>query len=66
MAFEIVAVNSAFCRRNLCRRQLMLEQNVLSFHIRLKMTFSNSIYIELTGKVGKSGAVLISVVFGTR
>ena len=66
MAFEIVAVNSAYCCRNPCRRQLMREQTVLRFHIRLNVTFSNSIYIELTRKEGNSGAVLISVVFGTR
>ena len=27
------------------------------------MTFSNSIYLELTGKEGNTGAVLISAVF---
>ena len=30
------------------------------------MTFSNSIYLELTRKEGKGGAVKISPVFGTR
>ena len=33
--------------------------------MRLKVTFSNSIYLELTRKEGNSGAVLILVVFGT-
>ena len=66
MAFEIVAVNSAYCCRNTCHRQLMREQTVLRFHIKLKVTFSNSIYLELTRKVGNTGAVLISAVFGTR
>ena len=66
MAFEIVAVNSEYCCRNPCRRQLMCEQTVLRFHIRLKMTISNSIYLELTRKEGNSGSVVISVVFGTR
>ena len=32
----------------------------------MKVTFSNSIYLELTRKEGNSGAVLISVVLGTR
>ena len=46
MAFEIVAVNSAYCCRNTCHWQLMREQIVLRFHIRLKVTFCNSIYLE--------------------
>ena len=66
MTFEIVAVNSAYCCRNTCHRQLMREQTVLRFYIRLKVTFSNSIYLELTRKEGNSSAVLISGVFGTR
>ena len=66
MAFEIVARNSAYCCRNTCHRQLMREQKVLRFFIRLKVTFSNSIYLELTRKEGNSSAVLISAVFGTR
>ena len=44
----------------------MREQTVLRFHIRLKVTFSNSIYLELKRKEGNSGAVLISAVFETR
>ena len=44
----------------------MREQKDLRFHIRLKVTFPNSIYLELTRKEGNSGAVLISAVFGTR
>ena len=44
----------------------MREQTVLRFYIRLKVTFSNSIYLELTIKDGISSAVLISAVFGTR
>ena len=66
MAFEIVAVNSAYCCRNTCHRQLMREQTVLRFYIRLKLTFSNSIYLEFMGKEGNSGVVLTSAVFGTR
>ena len=66
MAFEIVVVNSAYCCRNACHRQLMHEQTVLIFYIRLKVTFSKSIYLELTRKEGNSCAVLISAVFGTR
>ena len=59
MAFEIVAEDSAYCCRNTCHRQLKREQTVLIFHIRLKVTFSNSIYLELTRKEGNSGAVVI-------
>ena len=44
----------------------MREQTVLIFHIRLKVTFFNSIYLELTRKEGNSGAVVISAVFETR
>ena len=65
MAFEIVAGNSAYCCRNNCHRQVMREQRVLRYFIRLKVTFSNSIYLELTWKEGNSGAVLYSAVFGT-
>ena len=32
----------------------------------MKVTFSNSHYLEMTRKDGNSGAVLISAVFGTR
>ena len=41
----------------------MREETVLKLHIRLKVTFSNSIYLELTRKEGNSGGVLISAVF---
>ena len=44
----------------------MREQTVLRFHIRPNVTFSNSIYLELTRKEGNSDGVLISAVFGTR
>ena len=64
MAFEIIAGNSAYCCRNTYHRQLMREQTVLRFHIKLKVTFSNSIYLELMRKEGNIGAVLISAVFG--
>ena len=37
----------------------MREQTVLIFHIRPKVTFSNSIYLELNTKEGNSGAVVI-------
>ena len=66
MAFEIVAVNSAYICRNTYHRQLMREQTVLRFYITLKVTFSNSIYLKLTRKQGNSTALLISAVFGTR
>ena len=66
MVFENVAGNSAYCCRNICHRQLMRERTVLRLHIRLKVTFSNWIYLELTRKEGNSSAVLISAVFGIR
>ena len=44
----------------------MRKQTVLRFHIRLKVTFYNSVYPELTTEEGNSGAVKISAVFGTR
>ena len=67
MAFEMVAENSAYCCRNTSHRQLMREQTVSRYFIRLKETFSNSIYLQLTiKKEGNSSAVLISAVFGTR
>ena len=66
IAFKIVSGNSAYCRRNTCHRQLMREQTVFRFHIGLKVTFSDSIYLELTRKEGNSSAVLISAVLGTR
>ena len=66
MAFEIVGENSAYICRNTCHRQLKRQQTVLRFHTKLKVTFSNSIYLELTRTEGNSSAVLISAVFGTR
>ena len=66
MAFEIISGNFVYCCRNTCHRQLMREQTVLRFHIRLKVTFSNWIYLELTRKEGNSSAVQISAVLGTR
>ena len=44
----------------------MREQTVLRFYIKLKVTFSNSIYLELTGKEGNSSTVVIPAVFRTR
>ena len=44
----------------------MREQTVLRIYIRMKVTFSNSIYLELTREEGNSSTVLISAVFGTR
>ena len=44
----------------------MRYQTVLRFHIRLKVTFSKSIYLEIARKEGNTGAVLILAVFGTR
>ena len=44
----------------------MREKKLLRFDIRLKVTFSKSIYLELTRKEGNGSAVLISAVFGIR
>ena len=44
-AFEIVALNSVYYCRNNCHRQLMREQTVLRLFIRVKLTFSNAIYL---------------------
>ena len=44
----------------------MRQQTVLRFDIRLKVTFSNSIYLKLTRKESNSGAMQIWAVFGTR
>ena len=51
---------------NTCYRQSMCSQTVLRYQIRLRQTFSNSIYLELMEKQDNSGAVLISAVFETR
>ena len=59
MALEIVAINSAYCYRNSCHRQFMRLKTVLRLHIRLKKSFCNSIYPELTRKDSNSGAVVI-------
>ena len=40
--------------------------NMFGRHIRLKVTFYNSVYLELMREEGNGGAVLISAVFGTR
>ena len=66
MAFEIVSENSEYWCRSTGHRQLMCWQTDLRFHIRLKVTFGNTIYLEFTRKEGNSGAGLISAVFGTR
>ena len=44
----------------------MADQIALRFNIRVKQTFSNSIYLEFMGKKDDSGAFLLSAVFGTR
>ena len=44
----------------------MREQTDLRFLIKLKVTFSNSIDLELTREEGNNSAVLISAVFGIR
>ena len=65
-AFEIVAENSAHIGRNTCHRQSMCYQTVLRFMIRVKKSFSNSIYLKFMGIKDNSGALLLSAVFGTR
>ena len=44
----------------------MCEQTVLRFMIRVKQSFSNSIYLKFMGKKDNTGAFLLSAVFGTR
>ena len=65
-AFEIFAENSAHSGRNTCQRQSMCYQTVLRFMIRVKKSFSNSIYLKFMGIKDNSGALLLSAVFGTR
>ena len=65
-AFEIVAENSAHSGRNTCHRQSMCYQTVLRFMIRVKKSFSNSIYLKFMGIKDNSDALLPSAVFGTR
>ena len=64
-AFEVVPENSAYCDRNTCHRKSMCQQTVLGFMIRVKQSFSNSIYLKFMGKNNNSGALLLSAVFGT-
>ena len=66
MAFELGAGNSAYCNGNTYYRQSMGQQTVLRYQIRLRQTFSNSIYPDFMEKQDNSCAVLIPVVFGTR
>ena len=63
--FEIVAENSAYCDRNTCHRQSMCQQTFLRFMIRVKNSFSSSIYLEFMVKKDNSDALLLSAVFGT-
>ena len=65
-AFEAVAENSSYCGMNTCHRQPMCYQTVLRFMIRVKQSFSNSIYQKFMGKMDNRGALLLSAVFGTR
>ena len=65
-AFEVVAENSAYSGRNTCHRQQVCYQAVLRFMIRVKQSFSNSIYLKFMGRKENSGALLLSAVFGTR
>ena len=62
-AFEVVAENSAYCGRNTCHRQSMCQQTVLRFMIRVKQSFSNSIYLKFMRKKDNRDALLLSVVF---
>ena len=64
-AFEVVAESSAYCDRNTCHRQSMCQQTVLRFMIRVKQSFSNSIYLKFMRKKDNNDALLLSVVFGT-
>ena len=62
-AFEIVAENSAYYGRNTSHRQSMCQQTVLSIMIRVKQSFSNSIYLKFMRKKDNRDALLLSVVF---
>ena len=64
--FEFVAESYASCGRNTCHQQSMCEETDLTFQIRVKHTFSNSIYLEFIRKKHNSGALVLSAVFGTR
>ena len=66
MAFEIIAVNSAYCCKNTCLSAVNVLTNSLKISDQTEADFSNSIYLEITRKEGNSGTVLISPVFGTR
>ena len=66
IAFEVDAESYAYCGRNTCHRQSMCYQTDLRFQIRVKQTFSNSIYLEYMAKKDNSDALLLSLVFGTR
>ena len=65
-AFQVIAENSAYCGRNTCHRQSMCYQTTLRFMIRVKQSFSHSIYEKFMGKKDNRGALLLSAVFGTR
>ena len=56
----------AYCGRNTYHRQSMCYQTDLRFKIRVRQTFSNSIYLEFMAKKDNSGALLLSLLFGTR
>ena len=66
MALQVVAWNSACSDWNTCHRELICQQTVLRFQIKLKQTLSYSIYLEFMRKWVNIGAELISAVFGTR
>ena len=66
IALEFIAESYAYCGRNTCHQQSMCEETDLTFQIRVKHTFSNSIYLEFIRKKHNSDALLLSLVFGTR
>ena len=66
IGFELVTVNSLYYDQNTRSWQSMCQQAVLKSQIRLKTTFSNSIWVRMLEKLVKSIFLQISGVFGTR
>ena len=59
MPLELVARISGYCNGNTCYRQSMCLKNSFKMSVRLRQTFSNSIYPEFMEKQDNSDAVLI-------
>ena len=59
----MVVLNSLYYEENTCYRQSICLQTDLRFQLRLRETFSNSIFLRFTKQNGKSVVVQISAVF---